>query len=57
MGTADPAHDAHDHGDETRLEGDEHAGDVLSLIEENVRLRGLVVNLSNLILRSVAEQG
>ena len=30
---------------------EENSGDVLSLLEENARLRGLVVELSNLILR------
>jgi hypothetical protein len=43
-------------GDEPKLRGDEHADDVLSLLEENARLRGLVVKLSNLILRNVADQ-
>ncbi len=43
-------------GDEPPLRDDEHADDVLSLIEENARLRGLVVKLSNLILRNVADQ-
>ena len=42
--------------DEPRFRGDEHADDVLSLLEENARLRGLVVKLSNLILRNVADQ-
>jgi len=37
--------------DESPLWGDEHTDDVLSLLEENARLRGLVVKLSNLILR------
>jgi hypothetical protein len=57
METAYPTHDPHDRRDETRLQGDKHADDVLSLLEENARLRGLVVKLSNLILRNVAEQG
>ena len=30
--------------------------DVLSLLEENARLRGLVIKLSNLVLKNVAEQ-
>ena len=29
---------------------------VLSLLEENARLRGLVIKLSNLVLKNVAEQ-
>ena len=35
---------------------DDQADDMLSLLEENARLRGLVVKLSSLILRNVAEQ-
>ena len=31
--------------------------DVSSLIEENARLRGLVVKLTEIILRNVAERG
>jgi hypothetical protein len=42
--------------DESPLWGDEHTDDVLSLLEENARLRGLVVKLSNLILRNVADR-
>ena len=56
METAYPTHNQHGRRDETRLRVDEHAEDVLSLLEENARLRGLVVKLSNLILRNVAEQ-
>jgi len=36
---------------------DEHSDGVTSLLEENARLRGLVVKLTNLILRSVANRG
>jgi hypothetical protein len=43
-------------GDETAFGSDEHTDDVLSLLEENARLRGLVVKLSNLILKNVADQ-
>jgi hypothetical protein len=43
-------------GDEPSLWGDEHTDDVLSLLEENARLRGLVVKLSSLILRNVADR-
>ena len=32
---------------------DEHTGDVQSLLEENARLRGLLVQLSDLIRRNV----
>jgi hypothetical protein len=56
MGTSYPAHDQHDRREDCRLRDDEHADDVLSLLEENARLRGLVVKLSNLILRNVADQ-
>jgi hypothetical protein len=36
---------------------DERPDDVVSLLEENARLRGLVVKLTDLILRNVADQG
>jgi hypothetical protein len=35
---------------------DENESSNLSLLEENARLRRLVVSLSNIILKSVAEQ-
>jgi hypothetical protein len=35
---------------------DEHSDDVLSLLEENARLRGLVVRLTDLILKNVANK-
>jgi len=41
-------------GDEPSLWDDEHTEDVRSLLEENARLRGLVVQLSNLICKNVA---
>ena len=40
-------------GDEPSLWDGEHTEDVYSLIEENARLRGLVVQLSTLILKNV----
>jgi hypothetical protein len=40
-------------GDEPSLWDDEHTEDVRSLLEENVRLRGLLVQLSNLICKNV----
>jgi len=48
--------------DEPPLRGEEYEDDecsdgVLSLLEENARLRGLVVKLTDLILRRVADQG
>jgi hypothetical protein len=48
--------------DEPPLRGEEYDDDecsdgVLSLLEENARLRGLVVKLTEIILRSVAERG
>jgi hypothetical protein len=39
--------------DESALWGDEHTDDAHSLLEENARLRRLVVQLSDLILRNV----
>jgi hypothetical protein len=33
-----------------------NADDVLTLLEENARLRGLVVKLSDIIIKSIAEQ-
>jgi hypothetical protein len=36
---------------------DEESDNVLSLLEENARLRGLVVKLTEIILRSVADRG
>ena len=48
--------------DEPPLRGEEYedddcSGGVLSLLEENARLRGLVVKLTEIILKSVAERG
>jgi hypothetical protein len=48
--------------DEPPLRGEEYEDDecpdgVLSLLEENARLRGLVVKLTEIILRSVADRG
>jgi hypothetical protein len=40
-------------GDEPSLRNDEHTEDVRSLLDENARLRGLVVQLSNLICKNV----
>lgn len=70
MGTPYPAHNTHDRGDESRLRdedrrlrsdesplrGNDYAEDVLTLLEENARLRGLVVRLSDIVLRNVADQ-
>jgi hypothetical protein len=47
--------------DASPFRGDEHSfdeneQDTLSLLEENARLRRLVVRLSSIILKSVAEQ-
>jgi hypothetical protein len=41
-------------GDEPSRCGGEHDDDVHSLREENARLRGLVIKLSELVLRNVA---
>ena len=35
----------------------EHSEDVIALIEENARLRGLVVKLTDLILKNVTDRG
>ena len=40
-------------GDEPSLWGDEHSDDMHSLLEENARLRGFLVQLSDLIRRNV----
>jgi hypothetical protein len=36
---------------------DEHSDGLMSLLEENARLRGLVVKLTDLILKNVADRG
>jgi len=36
---------------------DEHSDDIVSLLEENARLRGIVVRLTDIILKSVADRG
>jgi hypothetical protein len=42
-------------GDESSLWVEEHTDDVHSLLEENARLRGLLVQLSDLIRRNVVD--
>jgi hypothetical protein len=42
------------HGEEHT--DDEHSDSVLSLLEENARLRGLVVKLTDLILKNVTDR-
>jgi hypothetical protein len=47
--------------DESAFRGDEHTDDehsdnVVSLLEENARLRGLVVKLTDLILKNVTDR-
>jgi hypothetical protein len=49
-----PLQDDEDTSDSHR--GDDIPDDVLSLLEENARLRGLVVKLSSLVLRNVVDQ-
>jgi hypothetical protein len=44
-------------GHEHTEDDDEYSDRALSLLEENARLRGLVVKLTDIILRNVAEQG
>ena len=61
MGPADPPQSTQE-----RLDGsspgcdedtyDEHSGDVVSLLEENARLRRLVIKLSELVLRNVVDR-
>jgi hypothetical protein len=36
---------------------DEHSDDIVLLLEENARLRGIVVKLTDIILKSVADRG
>jgi hypothetical protein len=43
-------------GDGPSLWGDEHSDDMHSLLEENARLRGVLVQLSSIILRNAAGQ-
>lgn len=40
----------------TDKSGAEYTNDILSLLEKNAQLRGLVAKLSNIILKSVADQ-
>jgi hypothetical protein len=42
-------------GDEDALWAEEHSDGVLSLLEENARLRGILVQLSSIILRNAAD--
>jgi hypothetical protein len=36
---------------------DDHSDDIVSLLEENARLRGIVVKLTDIILKNVVERG
>ena len=61
MGPAYPPRRKQERIDQSPRRGDEytfyeHADNVLSLLEENARLRGLVVRLSTIILKSVADK-
>ena len=61
MGPALPLGSNQRCSDESPLRGEENTFDAnkdgaLSLLEENARLRALVVRLSSIILKSVAEQ-
>jgi hypothetical protein len=61
MGHAYPRHSKQERLDGSPLECDEysfdeHADDVVSVLEENARLRSLVVKLSEVILRNVADK-
>ena len=42
--------------DQTPHRGDDYIDDILPLLEKNAQLRGLVAKLSNIILKSVADQ-
>ena len=53
--------DEQEHFNESPLRGDDdsdddHSDGVTSLLEENARLRALVVRLTDLVLKSVADQ-
>jgi hypothetical protein len=61
MGPADPPQSTQERLDGSPLgcdeyTWDEHTGDVVSLLEENARLRRLVIKLSELILRNVVDR-
>lgn len=62
MGPAYPPNDKQKYLNKSPLYGDEYTDDggsdgVISLLEENARLRGLVVKLSDLILKTVVDRG
>jgi hypothetical protein len=42
--------------DQTPHRGDNYMDDILPLLEENAQLRGLVVTLSNIIRKNIANQ-
>jgi hypothetical protein len=59
MGPARPQNERDRHLDSQPLAAEEsvqESVDVLSLIEENARLRGLVVKLSELVLKNVLDK-
>jgi hypothetical protein len=43
--------------DEEQDTDEESSDNIMSLLEENARLRGLVVKLTDLILKNVADRG
>jgi hypothetical protein len=51
-----PPRNERDRLDQTPHRGDDYMDYILPLLEENAQLRGLVVTLSNIILKSVADQ-
>jgi hypothetical protein len=62
MGQAHPSHSRPERGDGSQpgcdgYSDDEPTGDVVSMLEENARLRSLVVKLSEIILRNVVDRG
>jgi hypothetical protein len=62
MGQAHPPHSRQERGDGSQpgcddYSDDEHTDEVVSVLEENARLRSLVVKLSEIILRNVVDRG
>ncbi|MGC2320124.1 MAG: hypothetical protein WA615_27105 [Bradyrhizobium sp.] len=53
--TTDDAVSLLEENDGPSLWGEEHSDDMHSLLEENARLRGLLVKLSDLVLKNVLD--
>ena len=56
MEIAYPPRNERDRLDQTPHRGDDYTDDILSLLEKNAQLRGLVAKLSNIVRKSVADQ-